>query len=144
MIEIYKAETSDLDRIKFNHWARDMKNSKAIKNFKRYMSNPLVHSFTIYDTAIDKPVAIMACHEYIEKCWYCCVVADECFGNNPKYAMKMKHLAHCVIADFGMQYVQTKSEDEPSLNKWHEFIGFKQEKKLPNHKNGIDYIIWSM
>ena len=144
MIEIYKSETGDLDRIKFNYWARDMKNSKAIKAFKRYMSNPMVQSFTIYDTAIDKPVAIMACHEYIEKCWYCCVVADECFGDNPKYAIKMKHLAHCVIKDFGMQYVQTKSEDEPRLNKWHEFIGFKREKSLPNHKNGINYIIWSM
>ena len=89
-------------------------------------------------------MAILAFHEYGDGMFYGCIVASEDFGENPKYAAKMKYLIRCVVRDFRMEYVQTKSEDAPELNKWHEFLGFRQEKKLPNHRRGKTFIIWSM
>ena len=121
-----------------------MKSKKAIKQLKSYMSSDNVHSFTIWDTVKDHPVAILSFHSYGAGLFYGQIVADELFETNPKYAIKMKYLIGCVIKDFDMKYVQTVSEDADALNKWHEFLGFKQEKSLPKYLRGKDFIVWSM
>ena len=144
MIEIYKTWLTDVDNMKFNKWAWPLKSKKAIKQVKSYISNKDVHSFTIWDTAKDHPVAILSFHGYGAGLFCGQIVADELFETNPKYAIKMKYLIGCVIKDFDMKYVQTVSEDADALNKWHEFLGFKQEKSLPKYLRGKDFIVWSM
>lgn len=144
MIEIYKTWLTDVDNMKFNKWAWPLKSKKAIKQLKAYISNNDVHSFTIWDTVKDHPVAILSFHSYLDGMFCGQIVADELFETNPKYAIKMKYLISCVFKDFGAKYVQTVSEDADQLNKWHEFLGFKQEKTLPNYLRGKDFIVWSM
>ena len=144
MIEIYKTWLTDVDNMKFNKWAWPLKSKKAIKQLKAYISNNDVHSFTIWDTVKDHPVAILSFHSYLDGMFCGQIVADELFETNPKYAIKMKYLIGCVFKDFGAKYVQTVSEDADQLNKWHEFLGFKQEKPVPNYLRGKDFIVWSM
>lgn len=142
MTVIYRYVPADLDNMKFNKWAWQLKSRKEIRKFKKYLE--LAQAFTLYDETKDKPVAVLAFHEYGEGMYYACIIASEDFGKNPKYAAKMKYLSRCLMRDFHMEYVQTKSEDAPELNRWHEFLGFKPEKKLPNHRRGKTFIIWSM
>lgn len=142
MIEIYKYEAEDLDNMRFNRWAWYYCNRKGLARLRKYLQ--LAHAYTIYDTLKNKPVAILAFHEYGEGLFYGAIIGSDIFGENPKYAIKMKYLIKCVIRDFKVQYVQTKSEDAPELNRWHAFLGFRQEKKLLNHYRGKDFIIWSM
>lgn len=142
MIEIYKYEAEDLTNMRFNRWAWYYCNKKCLKRLKKYLL--LAHAYTLFDTAKNKPVAILAFHEYGDGMFYGAIIGSDIFGGNPKYAVKMKYLIKCVIRDFKMQYVQTKSEDAPELKRWHEFLGFKPEKKLANHYRGKDFIIWSM
>lgn len=130
---------SDINEMKFNHWARILKNSKALKNIKEYLR--LAHSYTLYD---NKPIAILAFDEYDKDKYDGCIIADESFSSNPKYAIKMKWLINLLIKKFNMKRVQTTSEDSPELNKWHEFLGFKLEKKDSLIKKGVHYSLWGM
>lgn len=144
MIEIYKTWETDIDKMKFNKWAWCLKSKKAIKQLKKYISMEGVYSFTLYDTVKDHPVAILSFHSYVEGAFLGQIVADELFESNPKYAVKMKYLIGRVFDDYKARYVQTISEDAEQLNKWHEFLGFKKEKVLPNYRRGKDFIVWSM
>lgn len=139
MIKIFEYMESDLDNIKFNHWGRVLKSSKCLKNMKAYLS--MAHSYTLYD---EKPIAILAFDEYDKDKYDGCIIADEDFAKNPKYAIKMRWLIKRLIKDFNMKRVQTTSEDSPKLNKWHEFLGFKLEKKDSETYRGIKYNLWGM
>lgn len=139
MIKIFKYMESDLDNMKFNHWGRILKNSKCLRNLKAYLDK--ANSYTLYD---DKPIAILAFDEYDKDKYDGCIIADEDFGKNPKYAIKMRWLVHRLIKDFKMKRVQTTSEDSPQLNKWHEFLGFKLEQKDSETHRGIKYNLWGM
>lgn len=142
MIELYKYEEADLDKMKFNRWAWYLKNNKAIKQTKKYLQ--LAHSFTLYDVKKDKPVAIIAFHFYYAGLAYGLIIADEILEDNPKYAVYVKRIKDKLMKDYHIEYLQTASEDVPPLNKWHEFLGFRKEKSLPRHYRGRDFILWSM
>ena len=129
----------DIDEMKFNKWAWHLKNKKALKNIKAYLKS--AYSYTIYDK---KPIAILSFHEYDNNKYDGCIIADESFGDNPKYAIKMKWLIQRLIKDFKMQRVQTLSEDSPELNKWHEFLGFKLEKERCEKIKGVELNLWGM
>lgn len=144
MIDIYETLTDDIDLMKFNRWAWPLKSKKSIKQLKNYINTPGVHSFTLWDTKKEHPVAVLSFHSYIKDAFLGQIVADELFETNPKYAIKMKYLIDCVFKDFNAKYVQTISEDAEELNKWHEFLGFKKEKSLPNYRRGRTFIVWSM
>lgn len=144
MIDIYKTWVSDIDEMKFNKWAWCLKSKKAIKQLKQYISMDQVYSFTLWDTVKEHPVAVLSFHSYGEGLFLGQIVADELFEQNPKYAIKMKYLIGRVIEDYKVRYVQTVSEDAEQLNKWHEFLGFKKEKVLPNYRRGRTFIVWSM
>lgn len=139
MIKVFKYMESDLDNMKFNYWGRILKSSKCLRNLKAYLNT--AYSYTLYD---DKPIAILAFDEYDKGKFDGCIIADEDFGKNPKYAIKMKWLVNRVIEEFNMKRVQTTSEDSPALNKWHEFLGFKLEKKDCETHRGIKYNMWGM
>lgn len=139
MIKFFKYIESDIDNMKFNHWGRILKNSKCLRNIKAYLENS--YSYTIYD---DKPVAILSFHEYDKDKYDGCIIADEDFDKNPKYAIKMKWLINRLVKDFKPERIQTTSEDSPALNKWHEFLGFELEKKDYYVKNRIKYNLWGM
>lgn len=140
MIEVYSYIEKDLDSMKFNHWARFLKSKKSIKNIKSYLNN--AYSYTMFDN--DKPIAILAFDEYEKGKYDGCIIADESFGDNPKYAIKMKKLVEFVIKKFDMKRVQTISEDSEKLNKWHEFLGFTLEKKDYWEYKGIKHNLWGM
>lgn len=139
MIEVYEYIEKDIDSMKFNHWARFLKSKKALKSIKRYLSQ--AHSYTLFDK---KPIAILAFDEYEKGKFDGCIIADECFGDNPKYAIKMKILIKYVIKKFEMKRVQTTSEDSEELNKWHQFLGFNLEKKDYWEYKGIKHNLWGM
>ncbi len=86
MTVIYRYVPADLDNMKFNKWAWQLKSRKEIRKFKKYLE--LAQAFTLYDEAKDKPVAVLAFHEYGEGMYYACIIASEDFGKNPKYAAK--------------------------------------------------------
>ncbi len=142
MIEIYAYEPQDLENMKFNKWAWPLKNHKSLLRTKKYLH--YFNSYTIYDTKLDKAVAILGFHEQKPGDFYGMIVADECFGDNPKYAVKMKFLIGKVKEQFGAESVETVSENAPALNKWHEFLGFHKEKFLPQYLHGKDFILWRM
>lgn len=141
MIEIYRYEPQDIE-MKFNKWAWPFKSKKALKGIKKYLE--VFYGYTIYDTNLDKPVAILGFHEYEDRKFYGCIIASKLFEKNPKYAIKMKFLIGKVREQYGAERVETISEDAPKLNKWHEFLGFHKEESLPNHYQGRDFILWSM
>lgn len=141
MIEIYRYEPQDLN-MSFNKWAWPLKNKKRLVQLRKYLIKN--YSFTIFDTKINEPIAVLGFNELNNKEFYGLIVASDKFGNNPKYAVKMKYLINCVIKEYGVKKTITISEDAPELNKWHEFIGFKKEMKLPKYFRGKDFIYWSM
>ena len=71
-------------------------------------------------------------------------VICQCASYSNLCKVKMKYLIGRVFDDYKARYVQTISEDAEQLNKWHEFLGFKKEKVLPNYRRGKDFIVWSM
>ena len=72
------------------------------------------------------------------------IAADKSFGDNPKYALKMRWLIKTAFKDHNLNFVITISEDKEELNRWHTFLGFKEMKKLPNYRNNTDFILWGM
>lgn len=142
MIEVYKYEETDLDRMTFNRWAWPLKSKKQIKFIKKYLLQAF--AFTVYDVIKDKPVAVLAFHFYNAGIAYGMVIGDKEFSKNPKYAIITKRFMAKLIKDYKIEYLQTVSEDVPELNKWHEFLGFHKEKSLPGHLRGRDFILWSM
>ena len=139
MIKVFDYMEHDLDLIRFNHWCRILKNTKCLRNMKEYLRE--AHSYTLYD---ERPIAILAFHKYNDGMYDGCIIADEDFGKNPKYAIRMKKLIEQVVKHFNMKRVQTTSEDSPVLDKWHTFLGFKLEKKDALIKRGIHYNLWGM
>lgn len=140
MIGAYEYIESDFDKIKFNKWAWYLKSKRTIKKVKEYFR--LANTYTLI--ANDKPIAILSFHEYEQGKFDGCILADECFENNPKYAIVMKRLVDHVIEKYDMKRVQTESEDDPQLNKWHEFLGFKLEKKHNSIYRNKPFNLWSM
>lgn len=141
MIEIYHYEPQDIE-MKFNKWAWPFKNKRKLALLKKYLAEK--YAYTIFDTKINEPVAILGFHQYEKHKFHGFIVAAERFGDNPKYAVKMKYLINCVWRQYGAEEVITVSENDPELNKWHEFLGFKKEKDLPKHIRGKDFILWRM
>ncbi len=139
MIKVFEYLESDIDQMRFNHWGRHLKNSKNLRKVKRFLKEN--HSFTIYD---NKPVAILSFYEYDKDKYYGCIIASDCFGDSPKYAIKMKWLIDRCIKEFGAKRVETISEDSPKLNKWHEFLGFEIEKKDVAIEKDVHYSLWSI
>lgn len=141
MIEIYKYEPQDLN-MKFNKWAWPLKSKRKLAILRRYLAEN--YAYTIFDTKINEPVAVLGFDEQEKGKFYGLIVAAERFNSNPQYAIKMKYLIKCVADQYGAEEVKTISEDVPDLNKWHEFLGFYQQKKLPNFYRGKDFILWRM
>lgn len=141
MIEIYQYEPQDLN-MKFNKWVWPLKNKRKLAILRRYLAEN--YAYTIFDTKINEPVAVLGFNEQEKGIFYGLIVAAERFGSNPKYAVKMKYLIKCVADQYSAEIVETISEDAPDLNKWHEFLGFKQIEKLSNYYKGRDFILWRM
>ena len=139
MIKVFEYMESDIDSMTINHWARILKNKKNLRNIKAYLKS--AHSYTLFD---DKHVAILAFNEYDKGMYDACIIADVSFADNPKYAIKMRWLIHKLMEVFNMKRLQTTSEDDPKLNKWHEFLGAKMEKKDSDIIKGVHYNLWSM
>lgn len=144
MIEIYATIDGDIDKMDFNQWAHEIKNAKGIKALKKYCRDENTVALTLFDRAKEKPVAILAFHQFAQGMVEGMIAADKCFGDNPKYAVKMKWLIGQVIKDHQLQMVITISEDVKELNKWHNFLGFKELKKLPKYRNNTNFILWGM
>ena len=142
MIEVYKYEETDLDRMTFNRWAWPLKSKKQIKFIKKYLLQAF--AFTVYDVTKDNPVAIIAFHFYGKGIAYGMLIGDKEYSKNPKYTIVTKCFWEKLIKNYKIEYAQTVSEDTPELNKWHEFLGFHKEKSLPGHLRGRDFILWSM
>lgn len=142
MIEVYKYEETDLDRMTFNRWAWPLKSKKQIKFIKKYLLQTF--AFTVYDVTKDKPVAVIAFHFYGKGIAYGMLIGDKEYSKNPKYTIVTKCFWEKLIKNYKIEYAQTVSEDTPELNKWHEFLGFHKEKSLPGHLRGRDFILWSM
>lgn len=140
MIDVYKYIESDFDKIEFNKWAWYLKNKKTIKRVKAYFRDS--NTYTI--VADEKPIAILSFDEYEPSKFDGCILADVHFEDNPKYAIMMKKLVNFVIKKYNMKRVQTESEDDPQLNKWHKFLGFKLEKKNVFVHRGKSFNLWSM
>lgn len=141
-LKIYQYQPEDLNGFDFNHYSRHLRNKKNLAAMKAFLIN--AHSYTIFDTSINKAVAVLAFVEYAPHQFNGCIIASRLFAKNPKYAVKMRYLVNCVKRDFAAFRVETISEDKPKLNKWHEFLGFKLEKKLPAYVAHKDYVLWSM
>lgn len=141
MIEIYRYEPQDIN-MKFNKWAWPYKNKRKLAVLKKILAEK--YSYTLFDTKINEPVAILCFWEIGKNSCYGMIIASDKFGNNPKYAIKMKYLIGCVIDQYGINEVKTISEDAPDLNKWHEFLGFEKTEKLPDYYKGRDFILWRM
>lgn len=140
MINAYEYIESDFDGIKFNKWAWYLKDKRSIKKVKKYFKEAC--TYTLFSD--DKPIAILSFHEYEPTHFDGCILADECFGDNPKYAVMMKKLVNLLIKKYDMKRVQTTSEDSPELNKWHEFLGFSLEKKHCMTHRKKPFNLWSM
>ena len=144
MIDVLVGATpEDIDLLEFNKYAWTLKSKKALKEFKQYLKQPLVKSFTMWDCDNNKPLLVLAFHSYVKGCYYAQIVADKGFGNPSHIKLFRKAIDKC-IAEFGMQYIQTISEDEKELNKWHTFIGWHKEKDMPNYCRKKNFILWSM
>lgn len=140
MIGAYEYIETDFNKIKFNKWSWYLKDRKSIRKTKEYFR--LAHSYTLM--ADNKPIAILGFHEYEPTHFDGCIVADKHFEDNPKYAIMMKRLVNHLIDKYNMKRVQTTSEDDPQLNKWHEFLGFKLEKKNIITYRDKPFNLWSM
>ena len=88
MIEVYKYEETDLDRMTFNRWAWPLKSKKQIKFIKKYLLQAF--AFTVYDVTKDKPVAIIAFHFYGKGIAYGMLIGDKEYSKNPKYTIVTK------------------------------------------------------
>lgn len=141
MIEIYHYEPQDIE-MRFNKWAWPYKSKRKLAVLKKILAERC--SYTLFDTKIDEPVAILCFWETKPDCYYGMIIASDKFGNNPKYAVKMRYLIGCVKYQYGAKEVESISEDAPDLNKWHEFLGFKLIEKLPKYYKGRDFILWRM
>lgn len=144
MIDVLIGATfEDIQLLEFNKYAWTHKSKKALKELKEYLECPLVSSFTMWDFEKSKPLLVLAFHEYVKGCYYAQIIADKEFGK-PSHIKLFRKTVDKVIADFNMQYIQTVSEDEEDLNKWHTFIGWRKEKVLPNYYRKKNFILWSM
>lgn len=142
MISAFSYISSDLDKIKFNHWGRFLKNGKSLKKIKKYLSNPMTQAFTVCDNG--NPIGILAFHEYEKDSYDGCIIADACFGSKPNHVVFMRRLIITAIKTYEMKRVQTLSENDPKLNKWHEFLGFKLEKENNFEFRGVKHNLWSI
>ena len=144
MIDVLIGATSeDIDLLEFNKHAWTLKSKKAIKEFKQYLNSPIVKSYTMWDKENNRPLLVLAFHQYVRGCFYAQIVADKRFGKPSHIKLFRKTIDKC-IANFNMQYIQTVSEDVEDLNKWHTFIGWKKEKDIPNYYRKKNFILWSM
>lgn len=144
MISFYETQAEDIDKMTFNKYSEHLKNAKDIRNIKKFLTRDDACAFTVYDDEKDKPVAVLLFFEFEIGMVQGMIIADECFGDNPKYALKMRWLIKHIIQDFRLVFVITVSEDCIELNRWHYFLGFKELKKLPKYRNNKDYILWKI
>lgn len=142
MLNAYSYISTDLDKMRFNHWGRLLKSSKNLKKIKKYLSAPMTQSFTVCDNG--KPIGILAFHEYEKDKYDGCIIASDEFGNSPKHAIFMRRLIRTAIETYDVKRVQTLSENDPRLNRWHEFLGFKLEKENCTEFRGIKHNLWSV
>lgn len=140
MLQVYEYVESDIDTMKFNYWARLLKNNKSLKKIKAYLSSRNTYSYTLCEDK--KPIAIVSFHEYEPDCYDGFIVASDEF-KKPAHAIKMKWLITRLAEGFGAVRVQTSSENNSQLNKWHTFLGFKLEKENHFKHKGINYNLWS-
>jgi hypothetical protein len=57
---------------------------------------------------------------------------------------ELKTYIYDLIEEYGMERVETESPDNETLNRWHEFLGFKREGTKVNFMDNQDYGIWSI
>lgn len=137
------ATFEDIKLLEFNKYAWTHKSKKALKELKQYLECPMVSSFTMWDFDKNKPLLVLAFHEYVRGCFYAQIIADKEFGK-PSHIKLFRKAVKKVIEDFNMLYIQTVSEDDEELNKWHSFIGWKKERSFPNFYRKKNFILWSM
>lgn len=144
MIDVLIGATfEDIKLLEFNKHAWTHKSKKALKELKEYLECSLVSSFVMWDFDKNKPLLVLAFHEYVRGCFYAQIIADKEFGK-PSHIKLFRKTIDKVIQDFNMKYIQTVSEDDKELNKWHSFIGWHKEKDLPNYYRNKNFILWSM
>lgn len=136
-MKIYKYIEQDIDLMVFNHWGRRLKSSRALKKLKEFLKSS--EAYTIYD---EKAVAVLAFREYEKGCWECGIIADESF--NTRHVVKMKWLINKCIEKYKPKRIQTLSEDNDKLNKWHEFLGLQKEKTGVTIGKEKNLVLWSM
>jgi hypothetical protein len=134
MIKVCAYNTDDLEDMSFNKYAKKLEKDDNLEKMKAFLD--INETYTIFD---EKAVGILGICEYEPGAWYGCIIASNDFGRNPKYAIKMKWLTKQLIALHNPKRVQTISENNPALNKWHEFIGLRQEAILEDNN-----VLWSM
>lgn len=137
------ATFEDIKLLEFNKHAWTHKSKRALKELKKYLEHPLVSSFTMWDFDNNKPLLVLAFHEYVRGCYYAQIVADKEFGKLSHIKLFKKTIDK-VITDFKMLYVQTVSEDNDELNRWHSFLGWKKEREFTNFYRKKNFILWSM
>lgn len=107
---------------------------------KAHIDNPEYYKSTV--VAGDKVMAIIAFRPYWERCF------DSFFmitRNMPLiHARELKQYLHDAIVDFNAERVQTDSLDCPTLNRWHEFLGFTLEGTRRKLVYGKDFNCWSI
>lgn len=141
MFKVYEYIESDLDKLKFSHWSRYLKNKKMLKGIKRYLSDKNTLAFSFFND--DEPIAIGAVSYEGNDEWYIVFIAGEKFETKPTYALHTRKFLDIVIDRLEIKRLITHSENDKRLSAWHTFMGFKLEKENAEVIKGIQHNLWS-
>lgn len=61
-----------------------------------------------------------------------------------KQSRELKEYIYNLIEELNMERVETESPDNETLNRWHEFLGFKLEGTKVNFMDNQDYNVWGI
>lgn len=141
MFKVYEYIESDLDKLKFSHWSRYLKNKKMLKGIKRYLADKNTAAFSFFDD--DKPIAVAAVSYEGDDEWYVVFIASEEYEKKKTNAIHTKRFLEIVADKFEIKRLITHSENDERLSVWHNFMGFKLEEENAEVIKGIKHNLWS-
>ena len=80
--------------------------------------------------------------EYAPRCWIVSIAMTKDF--KMKDAKELRRHLYDGMLIHDAERVQTDSQDDETLNRWHKFLGFTLEGTRKKFMNGLDYNMWGI
>jgi len=133
MIRLYK--NGDLDKIECNEYT-----DTSLFGDKLKLILDKYSTYVVEDNG--ENIAIMSFHEYTDYCYSGFFICSKKFDG--QHARQFKRFIDDYVKDFTVKRIETFSRDIDTINRMHEFLGFKCVGKKTKFFKDKDYKIWEI